>query len=59
MAVEEHPREEMMLQDLDMTRQALRVENREAEQLWSCLSTVEMALAAADREMATAEAAAG
>ena len=48
-----------MVRDLHMTRQALHAENREVEQLWSCLSTVEMALAAADREMATAEAAAG
>ena len=58
MAAEKHPREEMMLRDLDVTRQALRIENREAERLRSCLSAVETELAAADREMATAEAAA-
>jgi hypothetical protein len=51
--------EEMMVWDLDVTRQALRVENREAKQLRSCLSAVEMALATTDREMAMAEAAAG
>ena len=48
-----------MVQDLDVTRQALRVENQEAEQLWSCLSAVETALTATDREMATAKATAG
>ena len=48
-----------MVWDLDVTRQALRVENREAEWLRSCLSTVEMALAAANRETAAAEAAVG
>ena len=45
----------MMLQDLDVTRQALREENREAERLRSCLSAVETALAIADRETAVAE----
>ena len=59
MAVEKRPREEMMVRDLDVTMQALRVENREAERLWSCFSAVETALAAADREAAVAEAAAG
>jgi hypothetical protein len=33
MAAEKHPREETMVQDLDVTRQALHVENREAERL--------------------------
>ena len=59
MMVEMHPREEMMLQDLDVTRQALCMENQEAEWLRLCLSTVEMALSAADREIAVAEAVAG
>ena len=59
MMVEMHPREEMMLQDLDVTRQALCMENQEAEWLRLCLSTVEMALAAADREMAMAKATSG
>ena len=49
----------MMVRDLDMTRNALRMENREAERLRSCLSTVETALTVADMEMAMAEAAAG
>ena len=48
-----------MVQELHVTRQALHVENWEAERLWSCLSTMEMALATADREMATTEAIAG
>ena len=48
-----------MVQDLDVTRQAFRVENREAERLWLCLSAMKAALAATDRETATAEAAAG
>jgi hypothetical protein len=39
----------MMVRDLDVTRQALCTENQEAEQLWSCLSALEMALIAADR----------
>ena len=56
MAAEKNPREEMMLWDLDVTRQALRAENQEAERLWSCLFTVETALATANRETATAEA---
>ena len=59
MAAKKRPREEMMVQDLDVTRQALRAENQEAERLRSCLSTVETALAATNREMATAEAVAG
>ena len=59
MAVEKHPREEMMVWDLDVTRQALRMENREAERLQSCFSTMETALTVADRETAMAEAAAG
>ena len=59
MAAEKRPREEMMLQDLDVTRQALREENREAERLRSCLSTMEMALAVADRETAVTEATTG
>ena len=59
MSVEKRAREEMMVRDLDVTRQALHMENREAERLRSCLSAVETALVAADREMATAEAAAG
>ena len=59
MSVEKRPREQMMVQDLDVTRQAFRVENREAERLWLCLSAMKTALAATDREMATAEAAAG
>ena len=49
----------MMVQDLDVTRQALYVENREAERLRSCLSTVETALTVANREMAMAEATTG
>ena len=48
-----------MVRDLDMTRQALHVENREVGRLWSCLSAVETALAVADRETAMDEAAAG
>ena len=48
-----------MVQDLDMTRQALHVENQEVERLRSCFSTVEMALTTTDRETATTEAAAG
>ena len=48
-----------MVRDLDMTRQALRVENRKVERLQSCLSAVEMALAVANRETAMAKAAAG
>ena len=43
----------------DVTRQALRMENQEVEWLWSCLSAVETALAATDREMATTKAAVG
>ena len=50
MVVEKRPREQMMLRDLDVTRQALHTENQEAEQLRSCLSTIEMALTTADRE---------
>ena len=46
MVVEKRLREELMVRDLDVTRQALHVENREAERLRSCLSTMEMALAA-------------
>ena len=49
----------MMVRDLDVTRQALCVENQEVEQLRSCLSAVETALAAADRETAVVEAVAG
>ena len=48
-----------MVRDLDMTRQALRIENGEAERLRSCLSAMETALAAADTEMATAKVVAG
>ena len=48
-----------MVRDLDMTRQALRIENGEAERLRSCLSAVKTALTAADRETTAAEAAAG
>jgi len=48
-----------MVRDLDMTRQALHEENREVGRLWSCLSAMEMALTTANRETATAEAAAG
>ena len=59
MAVEKRPREEMTVQDLDVTRQALRAENWEAEWLHSCLSIVEMALTVADRETAVAKAVAG
>ena len=59
MAAEKRPREEMMVQDLDMTRQALHVENQEAKRLRSCLSAVEMALVVANRETVMAEAAAG
>ena len=58
MVAEKRPREEMMVWDLDVTRQALHVENRGGERLWSCLSTMETALAATDRETAMAEAAA-
>ena len=59
MSVEKRPREEMLVWDLDVTRQALRGENLEVERLRSCLSTMEMALAVANRETATAKAAAG
>ena len=59
MAAKKHPREEMMVQDLDVTRQALRTEIWEAERLRSCLSAMETALAVADRETATTEATAG
>ena len=59
MAVEKRPREETILRDLDMTRQALRVENQEAEWLQLCLSAVEAALTRTDREIAVAKAAAG
>ena len=48
-----------MVRDLDMTRNALRMESREAERLRSCLSTVEMALTTADREMAVSKATTG
>ena len=56
MAAEKHLREEMMVRDLDVTRLALHAENQKVERLRSCLSTVETALATADREMAMAEA---
>jgi len=59
MVAEKHPREEMMVRNLDMTRQALRVENQEAEWLQLCLSAVEAALTRTDREIAVAKAAAG
>ena len=59
MVVEKRPREEMMVWDLDVTRQALRVENREVQLVRSCLSVMETALAAAHRETAMAEAAMG
>ena len=42
-----------------MDLEALYTENQEAELLRSCLSAMETALVAADRETATAEAAAG
>ena len=48
-----------MVRDLDVTRQALHAENREAQWLRSRLSAVETALVVADREMAVAEAAVG
>ena len=59
MLAEKHPREEMMVWDLDVTRQALYAENQEAERLWSCLSAMEMTLTIADRETAAAEATTG
>ena len=59
MAVKKRPREDMMVWDLDVTRQALRAESQEAERLRSCLSTMETALTVADRETAAAEAATG
>ena len=59
MAAKKRPREEMMVRDLDATRQALRMENQEAVQLRSCFFAVEKALAATDRETAMAEAIAG
>ena len=59
MSVEKRLREEMMVWDLDVTRQAIRMENREAEWLWPCLSAMETALTATDREMAVAQATAG
>ena len=59
MEEEKRPREEMMLWDLDVTRQGLHVENQEVERLRSCLSAMEMALIPADRETAVAKAAAG
>jgi hypothetical protein len=42
----------------NVTRQAVCTESQEAERLWSCLSAVETTVTAADRETATAEAAA-
>ena len=45
-----------MMQDLDVTRQALHVESQEVERLRSCLSAVETALTAVDRETTKAEA---
>ena len=42
-----------------MTRQALRIENQEAEQLWSCHYAVETALTIVDRETTMAKAVAG
>ena len=59
MAAEKRPREETMVQDLDVTRQALRTENREVDQLRPCFSAMETALATADRETAAAKATAG
>jgi hypothetical protein len=59
MSVEKRPREEMMVRDLDVTRQALCMENQEAEQLRSCLSAVDTALTTADRMTAAAEATVG
>ena len=59
MMAEKHPREKMMVQDLDVTRQALHMENREVGWLRSCLSTMETALTVADKETAATEAAAG
>ena len=49
----------MMVQDLDVTRQALYTENQEAERLRSCFSTVETTLTTTDRETTVAKAAAG
>ena len=48
-----------MVRDLDMTRHALRTESRETERMRSCLSVVEMALTAADRETTAAKATMG
>ena len=48
-----------MVQDLDMTRQALCAESQEAERLRSGLSVVETALAIANREMVMVEATVG
>ena len=48
-----------MVWDVDMTRQALYMENREVERLRSCFSAVETALTIADRETPTDEAATG
>ena len=59
MAMEKRPREEMMVWDLDVTKQALLMENREAERLWLCLFAVETGLTTANREMTVAKAATG
>ena len=47
---------EMMVRDLDVTKEALCVENWEAEQLWLCLSAVETTLTTANRDTAVAKA---
>ena len=59
MAAEKRPREDTMVSDLDVTRQALYTENQEVQLVRSCLSVMETALAAAHRETAMAEAAMG
>jgi hypothetical protein len=46
-----------VVRELDVTRQALRDECREAEQLRECISVMETALDAAGREAAVAKAA--
>ena len=48
-----------MVWDLDMIRQALCAKSQEPKRLQSCLSVVDMALAAADRETTMAEASVG
>ena len=48
-----------MVWDLDMIRQALCAKSQEPKRLQSCLSVVDMALAAADRETVATEATMG